>query len=76
MSYQFPHFDDIPHPKLVTFTYPDDIVGPEYCDLTTDCRGCIFDADETICAADSSDHHADRKALLAYVKSNHPEYLI
>ena len=76
MSYTFPHFDDIPYPELVNFTDVVDIVGPEYCDLTVGCHGCIFEVAKHICATNAPEYTFERRALLAYVKLHHPEYLL
>lgn len=77
MSYTFPHFDDIPHPELIAFTaYADDIVDIKYCELMKECKDCVFKPSEQTCATTSNTYLPHRKALLAYVKANHPEYLL
>lgn len=77
MSYTFPHFDDIPNPELINFTaYPNAIIDNRYCELTKECKGCVFDASEKDCAATFNAYLSNRKELLNYVTLHHPEYLI
>lgn len=78
MSYTFPHFDDIPYPELINFADPYDIVDVSYCEKhgKGSCTGCVFEATDSICATNSREYISERRALLAYVKLHHPEYLL
>ena len=77
MPFTFPHFDDIPNPELLEFNNISDITNYcTYCDNILSCAICPFEDPASGCAAINKKHHKHRQALLGYVKTHHPEYLL